>query len=149
MNLDELGLVPVERANTKASVKTGPKGPKNEPFALRRGTGNNALKFTWTPKAFEELQLATNSAKQFNTADKVIVAVMPGNTGVFMKNTQKGNKGRSFKNEELAKALDERNITAVRFAAQLVGEKDGARYYNLSPVAVPQKAAVQTEQASV
>lgn len=149
MNLDELGLVPVDRANTKASTgRKGPTGPKNEPFDLRRGVEKNSQKFTFTPKSWNELQLATNSAKQFNAPDKVIVAIMPGNTGVFLKNTAKGQKGRAFKNEELAKALDERGITAIRFGMLPIGEKDGARYYVLSPVAVAAKAEAQTEAAS-
>lgn len=149
MNLDELGLVPVERANTKASTgRKGPIGPKNEPFDLRRGTGKNSQKFTITTKAFEMLQMSANSAKQFNTADKVLLAIMPGNTGVFLKNTAKGAKGRSFKNEELAKALDDRGINAVRFAFQPVGEKDGARYFVLSPVAVAQKAQAQEAEGA-
>lgn len=141
MNIQDLNLVPVEKANSKASVKTGPKGPKNEPFDLRRSTTKTGERFTFTRKSFETLQIGPNSAKQFNTADSVVVAVMPGNTGVFLKNTAKGGKGRAFKNDELAKALDERSISARAFAFEFIGEEAGARYYKLQPVVRTPKAA--------
>lgn len=140
MEIDELGLVPVEKANSKASTKKGPQGPKNEPFDLRRSTTVNGERFTFTRKAWDRLAIGDNSAKQFNTANGVVVAIMPGNSGVFLKNTKKGGKGRAFKNDELAKALDDRGITGKRFSFRTLGEKDGAKYYSLEVVNYIEKA---------
>jgi hypothetical protein len=152
MNIDELGLVPVEKANSKKSVKTGPKGPKEERFDLRRSNTKSGVRFTFTRRAFDRLELENNSAKQFLQPTSVVVAVMPGNSGIFLRNTNKGAKGRAFKNDELSKALDERGITAGAFVFRQLGEKDGAKYYVLDPIDLKKKsetAVAETAAASV
>lgn len=152
MNIDELGLVAVEKANSKTTTggeKVKAEKAPREVFQLRRTKVKNGDRFTFTKEFFTESGLEINSAKQFVTADAVFIAVMPGNSGVFLKNTNKGEKkGRGFKNDELAAALDARSITNTRFKVEFVGEKENQKYYKLVGLAERPKKVKKAKETA-
>lgn len=122
---------PVEKAN--------PRHDFGQPKRLTRKSRKDgpADIFEFSTELFNELNLQANSLKQWNgkpngkLADKVILAVCPGNYGVWMKDHGR-RKGRSHKNKELAAALDKTPLANLRHLdVSYLGTDDINKYYTI------------------
>jgi hypothetical protein len=141
MDLKSLSLVSTANSKKPAAAKS-----VKEEFAIHRTTTvKGIVNFTVTKKFFDDHGLASNSLSQFNSPDGVVIAVTPGNSGVFFRNTKKGAKGRTFKNDELNKALNDKAFDGKYFALDLLGEDNGIKYFQVRPVRTSEKPTVEAE----
>lgn len=128
--MDFDSLETVDRANTIKNRATT--------WRLKRSQRANGPTFTFNQELVSQLDLRHNSLVQRqdpNNQGNVYIAVAPGNEGTWAKLTAKGGKGNSFKNEELAKALDVRGMTDANLDLTYVGidPKTGWYYYQIVP----------------
>ena len=79
--------------------------PTGQNFDLKWSKAKEEFRFS--DKIFTQLQLEYNSLAQFeNTENKVIIAVCPGNDGVFYKKQTGKVKGKRFKNGRLSQVCE-------------------------------------------
>ncbi len=83
--------------------------PTGQNFDLKWSKAKEEFRFS--DKLFTKMQLEYNSLAQFeNTENKVIIAVCPGNDGVFYKKQTGKVKGKRFKNGRLSQVCEEAGL---------------------------------------
>ena len=84
--------------------------PSGQNFDLKWSKAKEEFRFS--DKVFAQMQLEYNSLAQFeNTENKVIIAVCPGNEGIFYKKQTGKVKGKRVKNGRLSQACEEAGLT--------------------------------------
>lgn len=94
--------------------------PAGQKFDLKWSKAKEEFRFS--DKQFASMQLEYNSLTQFDHPDgRVIIAVVPGNDGVFYKKQKGKVKGKRVKNGRLSKACEDagldNNLTLVHLGA--------------------------------
>lgn len=146
---DFSGLVPVDKANPALQAA----------FRLKRAQRTDGPYFTFSEGLFTEIGAYENSLQQFNHPDGVMIGVVKGNDGIFAKKSDRGQKGKTYKNVMLGKALDDQGLTTNFLDLEFVGEHEGTNYYrvvidakhpanqqsNKEPASEPEEAKAEAE----
>ncbi len=115
----------------------GNANPTGQDFDLQWYKGKGEFRFS--DKLFASMQLEYNSLTQFDDPEgKIIIAVMPGNTGVFYKKNKGAAKGKRFKNIRLSEACDAAGFTTNKLTCEHLGSNNGAEYYEVKPAGADQ-----------
>jgi hypothetical protein len=102
-------------------------------WRLKRGLRPAGPVFTFSQSLFDELNMSSNSLDIMYDPTSVFIAVCNDNEGKWARTSKKGKKGKTFKNEELAKLLDERGLTVETLNVESIGinPKDSREYYRI------------------
>lgn len=106
----------------------------SSPFSRTAPNKDGNITFKFNQATFNELGLDANSLETFTSKDKksVFLAVVPGNTGDFMKSREGSKKkGPQAYHNDLSKAIDAAGITGNAFTLNKVGENSGKVYYQI------------------
>jgi hypothetical protein len=125
-------------------VNTANTAVKTQDFRLKVNFEKSM--FTFSNALFEEMNLAANSLKQYNKTGEnagVYFALMPGNSGVWMKKKASSEKGKSHKNEKFTEALMSLGITDTKLDMRFVGMVSGMQMYKVVPESTPAGAEIQ------
>lgn len=140
-------LSKVERANRK-TVAARPQ------FDLRFNPKTS--KFLVGDKFFEDYNLKDNGFTQFNSPDSkdIFISVQPDKSSVFLKRkTEENEKGKQFKNVELAEDLIERGLgkkeTVGYYNLQPAGEQNGMKFFQIVPISSTGTVAETAEEDEV
>ena len=130
-------------------TKVGNANPAGQKFDLKLSKAKEEFRFS--DKLFAQMQLEYNSLAQFdNTEGKVIIAVCPGNSGVFYKKSTGKVKGKRFKNSRLAQACEVAGLPVDLSANHLGSFEDKEMYEIVSriPAGVEDNPLLTKEEKS-
>ena len=94
---------------------------RKQTWRLKRAQRSTGPTFIFSQSLFDELNMSSNSLDIMHDPGAVYLVVCNENDGKWARTSKKGKKGKGFKNEELAKLLDERSLTAEHLDVQSIG----------------------------
>ena len=115
--------------------------PKGQNFKIKWNLAKQ--EFTLSEKLFQSMAVEYNSLRQFDLRDAsaegqelgvltgVVLAVVPGDKGVFYKTNKGKTKGRRFKNSRLSNSCEELGILPENIDIIFEGHHEGNVMYKL------------------
>lgn len=113
--------------------RANPMRNRRPSFMLKRAERTTGPTFIFSQTLFDRLSLANHSLEIGYDAVTVFLILHPENGGQWAKASAKGEKGKAFKNVELARLLDERglNTELLDLASVGVNPANGLEYFKV------------------